>query len=112
MDPRYDNDVARSSHTASLLADGRVLVAGGNVPEPTASAEIYDPRLDRWTVVAPMANSRVRHSATALADGRVVVAGGIDAKLGDIVFVEIFDPQSSTFLRAAPMRHRRASWRW
>jgi len=59
-----------------------------------------------------MATSRVSHPATALAAGPDVVAGGLDAKLGDIAFVEIFDPQSSTFLRAAPMRHRRASWRW
>lgn len=65
--------------TATLLADGRVLVAGGMVggfyfPD---SAEVYDPLTGRWSRVAAMSMGRSAHTGTALADGRVLVTGGV-----------------------------------
>jgi len=75
---------ARGGHTANLLADGTVLVAGsgpvwpGNdlTPGPFASAEIYDPATGRWRYTSFMADRRGAHTATLLADGRVLAAGG------------------------------------
>jgi hypothetical protein len=70
---------ARVSHTATLLNDGTVLVAGGWVnatATDTASAEIYNPTTNSWTVVGSMANARYNHTATLLPNGEVLVAGG------------------------------------
>lgn len=72
---------ARYNHSASLLPDGRVLVVGGFVPGPfhvaTRSAEIYDPLLDEWHMLAPMPTARAVHAAAVLKDGSVLVAGGV-----------------------------------
>ena len=69
---------ARSDHGAAALADGEVLVTGGNVnAHPLASTEIYDPRTDSWREAAPLPAPRVRFSIAALPDGRVLVAGGL-----------------------------------
>src|SRR5258708_5555922 len=66
-------NVARAGHTATVLTDGRVLVAGGGYD---ASAEIYDPASTTWTSTAPMKVARGRHAAVRLADGRVLVVAG------------------------------------
>jgi hypothetical protein len=70
--------VERAAHTATLLADGRVLLVGGTDPlsTPLASAEIFDPVTETVTPAAAMPGPRVAHTATLLADGRVFVAGG------------------------------------
>lgn len=66
----------RAWHTATLLADGRVLVTGGYTEGPLASAEVYDPATGLWNATGGMAEARVSHTATILPDGRVLVAGG------------------------------------
>src|SRR5712691_10927695 len=63
----------RAGHTATVLADGRVLVAGGGYE---ANAEIYDPASATWTLTTPMNVSRGRHAAVRLGDGRVLVVAG------------------------------------
>ena len=82
-----------ASHTATLLPDGRVLVAGGLLVERGAvsSAEAYDPAAGVWTPVAPMNASRSNPAATAMGDGRFLVWGGLasDSSAGT---AEIYDP--------------------
>jgi hypothetical protein len=71
----------RSAHTATRLADGRVLFLGGSDDLGAArnTGDLYDPLSDSLVAIAPMAVPRVGHTATLLADGRVFVAGGITA---------------------------------
>ena len=71
---------ARSQHTATLLQDGTVLVAGGEEagsPGVTASAELYNPATNTWSSAASMIDARVEHTATLLTNGAVLVAGGV-----------------------------------
>jgi len=97
----------RGVPTATLLADGRVLVTGGSVNSwsnrPTATVEIYDPVRDVWTPVASMAGERRGHTATQLPDGRVLVVGGVGNLYSD---VELYDPATNRWVAAEP-RHTR-----
>ncbi|HYV16382.1 MAG TPA: kelch repeat-containing protein [Conexibacter sp.] len=69
---------ARFNATATLLPNGKVLVAGGydGAGGAFASAELYDVATNSWSPAAPMSTARAGHAATLLADGRVLVAGG------------------------------------
>jgi len=91
--------VARSSHTATLLTNGKVLVAGGTFDE-RASAELYDPATGTWTPTGDMTEPRSFHTATPLADGKVLVAGGTgprgDAN-GFLATAELYDPATNTW---------------
>jgi len=90
----------RASHTATLLQDGRVLIAGG-VNEsccspsdpPLASAEIYDPATPGLTSAGNMTTGRSGHTATLLPDGRVLIVGG-DSSNGT---AEFYDPSTGKF---------------
>lgn len=111
---------ARSTHTATLLDDGRVLLAGGYAVAPTAlaTAEIYDPATGTTTAVASMSVGRTQHTATQLADGRVFVAGGaatfdldgVQAVLGSIstahLTTEIYDPVADTWTPGPNLPYR------
>lgn len=68
---------ARSLHTATLLADGSVLLVGGAIGETTvATMERYDPAAGTFTEAGTLPEGRGFHSATALPDGRILIAGG------------------------------------
>lgn len=108
---------ARSGHTATLLADGRVLVVGGRGADATvelASAELFDPRSNRWKKAAPMAQGRAGHTATLLTDGRVLVTGGTGQDAADaghryvaLASTELYDPGTNAWTRGPPMADAR-----
>jgi hypothetical protein len=94
----------RNAHTATLLADGRVLVAGGSDNDygttGLASAEIWDPATESFSPASPLLQSRGRHTATLLPDGRVLVVGGVVVENDDdrvLASAEIWDPATESF---------------
>ena len=112
--------VARSGSVASLLADGRVLVAGGLDPGKgylgaLASAELYDPTSGTWTETGSMTRWRYYSKAISLADGRVLVLGGRSSGSSgssprippgggvETQGAETYDPESGIWSRARPM---------
>ena len=113
--PTADMSVQRSRHTATLLPDGRVLVAGGLLSDGTASAaaEIYNPAAGAWTPAASMNVPRLNFVATRLADGRVLVTGGVSDNgqpgAGNAVTksAEIYDPATDRWTLVARMAHQR-----
>jgi hypothetical protein len=101
----------RGWHTATRLADGRVLVAGGErADEDLASAEIYNPKTGRWTATGSMAVGRVFHAATALSDGNVLaVGGGNYSSVGFLASAELYHPRSGTWTPTGSMATERNS---
>jgi Kelch motif protein len=88
--------VARSDHSAALLKDGRVLVAGGHRgSEWLRSAEIYDPARDVWDIVRPLPRARSLFTMTTLPDGTVLAVGGTEE-----------GPMSATSVIYDPVRDR------
>lgn len=108
---------ARWGHTATLLPDGTILVAGSysNGGDPLASAELYDPRAGRWTAGASMTTGRGGHTATLLLDGRVlVVGGGAEDTNGEggprSATAELYDPASGQWSRTGSMVEARTGF--
>src|SRR5215472_13987037 len=89
--------MALSYHSATLLQDGRVLVAGGYDSQriyPAAFVFTPDGGGGRWQPVAPMHLPRSAHTATLLRDGRVLVAGGAPTRTSITPTAEIYDPRT------------------
>src|SRR5689334_1655339 len=86
---------ARFGHTATLLTDGKVLIAAGSKDSDTyglTSAELYNPRTGTFTATGSMTTPSLKWSnkATLLADGRVLIAGAPYT-------AEIYDPGTGSF---------------
>jgi Peptidase family C25/Kelch motif len=96
--PTGSMTVARSGHTATLLASGKVLIAGGDGDGPNAKlyAELYDPAAGTFTATGVMTVARWDHTATLLQNGKVLIAGGVGG--GELsVSAELYDPAAGTF---------------
>ena len=100
---------ARVSHTATLLADGRVLIVGGRGDKVNATAEIFDPHTSRFTTTGSLITPRYKHTAGLLPDGRVLIAGGSDERdwTGNLSSAEIFDSKTGKFTSASPLNESR-----
>ena len=106
--------IRRVRHTATTLADGTVLIAGGVSAKCTgcddevvARVERYDPVRKKFLPTGSLIAARADHSATLLADGRVLIAGGHDLTSA-LSSAELYDPASGTFSPAGSMVHARA----
>lgn len=103
--------VARSTHTATLLRDGRVLIVGGSSgrEQVTNTAEVYDPKTRTFMLVGQLSVPRYKHAACLLDDGSVLVVGGSDEKdwKGAYDSAEIFNPQTNKFQPAGKMLSKR-----
>jgi hypothetical protein len=108
----------REGASATLLQDGKVLVAGGDgggpifqVIQPVASAELYNPATGRFSVTGSMAAAREGHEATLLSNGKVLVAGGtlsFDTLDRVTATAELYDPATGTFSPTGSMTTPRA----
>jgi WD40 repeat protein len=111
--------VRRVNHSATLLGNGKVLIAGGHAAlggtcgdgTPTATAELFDPEKKTFTPTGSMLVGRTKHTATLLPTGKVLIAGGYtwDGGTGDwSASAEVYDPTTGTFASVPPMNSPRA----
>jgi N-acetylneuraminic acid mutarotase len=121
----YFSEPGRYGHTATLLKNGKVLVAGGSntsdLISTLASAQIYDPATGTWSITGNLSASRIFHTATLLPNGQVLVTGGHEPNfvpVGGNGFaaapmslngVELYDPATGTWSIAASLNTTRES---
>jgi hypothetical protein len=124
---------SRAGHTATLLVDGRILVAGGSAyaaysdtqgvrasAELYASdgftwvgiseAELYDPASGTWTFTGALGTGRTGHTATLLPNGKVLIAGGALTSTNSLASAELYDPVTGTWTVTGSMVGAQA-WR-
>jgi hypothetical protein len=98
--------LARSGHSATLLASGKVLVVGGAIVTSnygyTNTAELYDPSTNMWTLAGTLHQARANHAAVLLSNGKVLVAGG--NACCPLASAEIYDPPSNSWSLLNPLQ--------
>src|SRR5262245_53026989 len=98
-----DMNVPRNFHTATLLANGKVLIVGGAGAtragdlQPLISAELYDPNAGAFTLTGNMNTPLYVSSATLLNDGRVLILGRVANGKCSPNIAELYDPATGTF---------------
>ncbi|HUI65547.1 MAG TPA: hypothetical protein VL126_11970 [Bacteroidota bacterium] len=103
----------RAFHTATLLLDGRVLIAGGFRRDPdgyaeyySSTAELYNPKTKKFSNTGEMGYRRGGHTATLLTSGLVLIAGGW-SDMGVVSSAELYDPAGERFTTIGSMNARR-----
>lgn len=95
---------ARTNHTATLLAAGEVLVAGGYDDIGTlATAVLYEPGSGLWTTTGSMGTTRFFHTGTLLPDGRLLVVGGEDLAGAFRSSAELYNPATGQWSSTGAM---------
>ena len=93
----------RSIHSATLLGNGQVLVAGGQglYGSVLSTAELYNPATGKWSATGSMTFRRFNQTATVLVNGTVLVDGGYGKSTGrtnnDLASAEIYNPATGMF---------------
>ena len=102
----------RMWHTATLLADGRVLVTGGQTGgdgTELATAAVWDPATGLFSPTGSMLHARSAAAAVQLSDGRVLIVGGASWANGTIAEAEVWDPATGAFSQAGSLAEARRS---
>ena len=97
--PTGSLNTARLYHTATLLNNGTVLIAGGydSNGNTSASAELYNPATATFTPTLSLNTARYRHTATLLNDGMALIAGGEDSNGNALASAELYNPATGSF---------------
>ena len=97
----------RVGHSATLLADGKVLLVAGSVAREaqiSATADLYDPVADKVTrLPGGLRHGRVSHHATLLKSGKVLITGGENGNYSEALPPELYDPVTQSFSTLAPL---------
>ncbi len=91
--------VGRGYQTATLLNNGKVLIAGGCCS--ISSAEMYDPTTGTFTATGSMTTARESQTATLLNNGKVLITGGYNGSF--LSSAELYDPSTGTFTATGSM---------
>ena len=107
--PAGNMTIGRTGHTATLLKNGKLLIAGGWTGRYNLrrSAELYDPATGVFTPTGDMVIERAGNTAALLPDGRVLVAGGEDRSENALSSAEVYDPSTGKFTRTGDMTEPR-----
>lgn len=101
----------RFEHTATLLEDGRVLIAGGQSPgaeaRSLASTELFDPAAGSFVRSSDLSEARANHGAAVLADKTVLVVGGIGGQGAALGSAEVFDPRRGSWTKVGRLAQAR-----
>ena len=102
---------ARVLHTASLLNNGTVLVAGGEGPEDEYlnSTELFEPTTESWTMGNNMHERRAHHTASVLTGGEVLIVGGYYHYEKPVRTAEIYDSSTGLWSNTSSMHYARAT---
>jgi hypothetical protein len=105
--PTGSMSTASQSHTATLLPNGKVLIAGGvNGSGYLSRAELYDPAVGTFSATGSMSTAREFHTATLLPNGKVLMTGGFSSHEGRAT-AELYDPAAGTFSGTGSMSTER-----